>query len=299
MAELIRVGMPTEKTFTILLRHRRSRSARKALQALRDAVQSGRKFHQGLEDRARSWPRYFIELVRCSERAGLLYAGFDEGATHFRKMAAVRRTANMLWMGPAAIIVFGWLIRGLLRLYVGGPPEALQFWGGCLTSVLWIVAVVAVVRLVPPVRRAFDAAILHIPVFGETARDLAIYRFTSCFRYLYIGAVPAWDMVGMAADATGNSSVTRKLKIAAKRVQAGEKFATALAPAEHWPSGYISGLSAAETSGSLDSMLDKLATERREALESRVDKIRKVIEPLIMYAVALTIAYEIAMMLRR
>jgi type II secretory pathway component PulF len=299
MAQLIRAGMPSDKVFAILLRHRRSRVARTALEAVRDAVQSGRRFYEGMEDRARAWPKYFIELVRCSERAGLLHSGFEEGAAHFKQMAAVWKTVNMLWIGPSTIIAFGWLIRGFIRLYRYGPPQAFQFWGDCLISILKIVAVVAIIRFIPPVRRAFDAAIMHLPIAGETARDLIIYRFTSCFRYLYMGAVPAWEMVGMAADATGNTHVTKRLKVAAKRVEAGDKFADALAPAEHWPSGYIAGLSAAETSGSLDSMLDKLATERRQALESRVDKVRKTIEPLIMYVVALTIAYEIVFMLQR
>ena len=78
---------------------------------------------------------------------------------------------------------------------------------------------------------------------------------------------------------------------AAEAVEAGKKFAEALAPVTHWPGGYINELKSGEISGSLETVLNKLADERKEALEMRVAAIRAVTDRIFGFATAMAIAF--------
>ena len=68
-----------------------------------------------------------------------------------------------------------------------------------------------------------------------------------------------------------------------------------MTPGRHlWPPNYIQQLSSGEISGQFEEALDTLARERKEALVTRVQYVRKIVEPAVAYVVALAIAWEIA-----
>lgn len=293
MAELLRSGVPTARIFGVLLAHRRSRRAREALDEVRRHVEAGNNFYEGFAARPRVWPRYFIELIRCSERAGVLYEGFREGAEHFRKLARVRRAAHMMWMSPVVIIVFGWLIRFVLWWAIADLGLALMFGRGCVSAALPVLAVVLLFLYVPPLRELVDRAALGIPVISETVRDLSLYRFTMCFKYLYIGAVPAREIVALAANAVGNTFISRQLRSAAEQVGSGATFAESLGPKMRWPEGFVAQLSQGEISGKLSTVLEDLARQRKEALETRVEVVRKIVEPVVAYVTITAIAWTV------
>ncbi len=293
MAHLLEAGIATDRIFDILGRHGRSRSARDALEQVRRNVEQGRRFSDGFRARARAWPPYFVELVHCSERAGLLYAGFSEGADHFRKMAKVHRAAHMLWMGPVAIVATGWVIRGLLRAYFVGIGSCISFYVDRILFALPFMLVIMLLIHVRLLRRLMDALVLHLPLIAETVRDLSLYQFTTCFRFLYMGAISAPEMVRLAGEAVGNTHLSRRLRAAAVEIEEGSGFAESLGPRIIWPPDYINSLSQAEASGQLDAVLERLARERKEALETRVEAVRKFVEPAVTYVIVLAIVMEL------
>ncbi len=285
MSELLRSGIQSERLFAVMLRYRSKRS-RKALETVRDAVREGLPFHEGFLRSAWAWPPYFVEMARCAEMAGQLQAGFREGAEHFRQMAQVKRAVFKLWFNPVMIVAAFWIAATALV----GP----SFLMGRLQTWVPIVMVILGFLYLPPLRRMLDRAVIHLPLIGEIARDLALYQFTMCFNYLYIGAVSAPEIVRSAARAVGNSEISRRITGAATQVERGTSFAEALKPAYWWPGGYIESIALAEEAGQLQDVLQRLAQQRKEALESRVDKVRRVLEPLAFYAALAAFAVAVS-----
>ena len=293
MAELLRSGVATDRIFALLLRHRRSRRAREAIQEIQRHVAAGESFYEGFAARPRVWPPYFLEVIRCSELAGMLHDGFQEGSEHFRKFARVRRAAHMLWLSPVTIIAFGWVIRFIAWWWIKDLTSAAHFARGCLDVALPVAAVVLAFLYIPRLRELADRAVLGLPIISETVYDLCLYQFTTCFKYLYIAATPAADIVKLAANAVGNTYLARQLRSAAQGVASGGSFAEALQPQLRWPEGYIGQLSQGELAGKLSTVLDYLARQRKEALESRVGVVRKIVETLVAYATVSAIALTI------
>lgn len=301
MAQLLEAAIPLERTFELVRKHCRTNRTCAAIDALRDTVMDGRTFYEGLLAARKAWPAYFIELVRCAEMAGMLHAGFAEGADHFRQLGRVRMSAHKLWLVPVSITVFGWVCIICMWTWFFGIGRGFEVFLGYVRFSAPMVFIVLSCIYVPPLRQALDAVLLGLPLITETVRDLCLYQFTSCFRYLYIGALRAPDIVRYASGAVGNSVLRRKLGAAAEAVEAGSKFAEALAPVTHWPGGYINELESGEVSGSLETILNKLADERKEALEQRVAAIRAVTDRIFGFATVMAIAFaalQIARMLQ-
>ena len=293
MARARKAATPAGRMFEILLRRRRGR-ARRAIEEIRRRVGEGRTFHEGFAACPDVWPRYLIELVRSSERAGMLAEGLSEGADYFRKMGRTLHTVHMLWVAPAIIILFGWLIRLLIRLHFLGMDNALAFGRRGINGVVPLLALIALVVYVRPVRRLFDRILLHLPLVAETVRDLSLYQFTTCFRYLYSGAVTGAEIVCLAAGAMSNRYLAEKAASAGGHVREGFKFSEALGMTQIiWPDDFIGRLSQGEYAGQLDPTLKALAGERKEALENRVEAARGVLQPLAGYLAQFAIAMEI------
>ncbi len=284
LGQMLRAGLSLDRIFEVIGRHRSRRGA-EAVEAVRLAVQSGRSFYEGFNARSDLWPRYFIELIRCSEIAGLLYAGFEEGADHFRKIARMAHAVNMLWLSPLIILSFGWVVNFSLILWFEGRDEALAYLAVTAVGLLPPLAIILAFLLIPPLRQVLDRLLLVIPFAAETVLQLSVYQFTTCFRYLYIGAVSAQEIVRLAAGAVSNSYVRGRVAVAAEPVAKGQSFAEALVHRIHWPPDYIETIANAETSGQLESVLNTLAEEQQFALELRVRTIRNIVERILFYVV--------------
>ncbi len=285
MAELLGAGVHPERIFDLLQRYR-SKRARRALQIVRETVGQGLPFHEGFRRSAWAWPPYFVEMTRCAEMAGQLQAGFREGAIHFRKMAQIKRAIFKLWFSPLMIIVAFWIATALIL----GPGYLVAQAQSCAPLALVILGFI----YVPPLRRILDCTIIHIPFLGEIARDLALYQFTICFNYLYIGAVSAPEIIRSAARAVGNSEISRRIAGTASRVEKGSSFADALRPAFWWPSGYIESIAVAEEAGQLQEILERLAQQHKEVLESRLDKMCRAVTMLVFYVSLAAFAFAVA-----
>jgi type II secretory pathway component PulF len=293
MSALLGAGVPMERIFAILKRGCRREKMREAIETVEAHVAGGKTFYEGFAARAHLWPRYFVEMVRCAELAGQLQAGLGEAAEHFRQLGIVRRKAHMVWISPALIIMFGWVCIIAAYAWFQGPASGWYKLCSYAPRPLPFLILAAVWMYVPPAKQLLDSLLLSLPAVGGVFRDLALYQFTTCFRYLYIGAVSAPDMLHYASLAVTNTSISHSLAPASTRVEEGTRFAEALAPCLHWPNGYIEELHVAEISGNLETSLAKLAAQRREALDTRVNAIRQVVDRLVGYATMLTVAWTI------
>ena len=292
LGQMLRAGLSLDRIFEVIARHR-SRRGVEAVEAVRRAVQDGRSFYEGFKARSDLWPRYFIELIRCSEIAGQLYAGFEEGAEHFRKIGHMTRAANTLWLNPLIILSFGWVVNFCLIAWFKGLNEGFNYLVILSFALLPPLLTILAFLLIPPLRLLLDRLLLVIPFAAETVLQLGIYQFTTCFRYLYIGAVSAQEIVRLAAGAIGNSYMRDRVMGAAERVAQGRSFAEALADRIHWPPDYIETLSNAEISGQLESVLNTLAEEQQFTLELRIRTIRGIVERILFYVVVISIVVTI------
>ena len=139
----------------------------------------------------------------------------------------------------------------------------------------------------------WDLLKLNAPVIGHLFQKLAIARFASTLGTLYASGVPIIQSLHIVAGATGNKVVEKTILEALKSVREGESIVEPLRKSQVFTNLAISMIAVGEESGTLESMLKRVAG----FYEAQVDIILKglagLLEPLIMIFVGLMIAVVI------
>jgi type IV pilus assembly protein PilC len=133
-----------------------------------------------------------------------------------------------------------------------------------------------------PFRNRIDALSLKLPVFGPLLEKATVSRWARTFASLFAAGVPMVEALESVAGAAGNSvfeEATLKLRT---DVATGSSLTSALQVAQVFPNMLIQMVSIGEESGSLDSMVEKVADYYEREVDDAVAGISSLIEPVIM-----------------
>ena len=131
-------------------------------------------------------------------------------------------------------------------------------------------------------RDTLDRFVLKLPIIGEILDKSAVARFGRTLSTTFAAGVPLVDALDSVAGAAGNvvyANAARKIK---EDVSTGQQLQFAMKSSGIFPAMAIQMVSIGEESGSLDEMLDKVATFYEEEVDNMVDGLTSLMEPIIM-----------------
>ena len=130
-------------------------------------------------------------------------------------------------------------------------------------------------------RSKFDKFLIKAPLVGKIVRKVAVARFTRTFSALIGAGVAVLEALDVTARAVGNTVYEESLKSAAKRVQGGEVLSKIIAEDEElYPPIVAQMLSVGEETGQTDKVLVKVADFYEEEVDTAIDSISSIIEPV-------------------
>ena len=147
-----------------------------------------------------------------------------------------------------------------------------------LAGMVW-----AILRYIktPNGKKKFDKFLIKAPLVGKIIRKVAIARFTRTFSALIGAGVAVLEALDVTARAVGNTVYEESLKNAAKRVQSGEVLSKIIAEDEElYPPIVAQMLSVGEETGQTDKVLVKVADFYEEEVDTAIDSISSIIEPV-------------------
>ena len=121
--------------------------------------------------------------------------------------------------------------------------------------------------------RSLDRIVLSLPVIGAMMHKAAIARFARTLGTMSAAGVPLVEALGSVAGATGNivySTVVLKIR---EEVATGQQLQQCMKAANLFPNIVIQMVAIGEESGSLDSMLEKVADFFEEEVDNAVDSL--------------------------
>jgi type IV pilus assembly protein PilC len=155
-----------------------------------------------------------------------------------------------------------------------------------ITPVLAITIIVGTVwwnanKNTDAVRRVVDPLKLKIPVFGQLVRKIAIARFTRNFANMISGGVPILTALNVVGETSGNWVIAQATQRIAESVRTGQSITKPLASEAVFPPMVVQMMAVGEDSGSLDTMLMKIADFYDDEVERMTDALTSLIEPLL------------------
>ncbi|MDH5305813.1 MAG: type II secretion system F family protein, partial [Myxococcales bacterium] len=131
-------------------------------------------------------------------------------------------------------------------------------------------------------RRATDAMFLKAPIFGPLLQKVAVARFTRTLGTMIASGVPILDGLDIVAKTAGNLVIEEALMDVKAAISEGKTIAEPLREAEVFPGMVTQMISVGEETGAMENMLSKIADFYDEEVDTAVDALTSLLEPVMM-----------------
>jgi general secretion pathway protein F len=262
----------------------------------------GRTLAEGLGAFPNVFPEIYRATVSAGEQSGHLDAVLERMADYTENRQVLQQKIRNAMIYPVLLTVICFGIVGLLLGYV--VPEVVRvFEAGerelpILTRILiassdflrawWWLLFAGVVGVIwgfrrwvrePAARFRFDAFKLRLPLIGRVARGNNAARFARTFAILTASAVPVLEALRIAGEVVTNAPMRQAVRDAAVRVREGAPIARSLGASKLFPPMLVHLVASGETSGELESMLDRAAANQERELDGVVNTAVGILGP--------------------
>lgn len=306
MATMLKSGVPLIQAFDIVAGGVEKDALKKMIYSIKNDVASGTNFATALSNHPRHFDDLFCNLVSAGEQSGSLETMLDRIATYKEKTEALKAKIKKAMTYPIAVLVVGVIVSAILLIKVVPQFESVfQGFGADLPAFTkfvislseiaqsyWYIALGIVVAAGFAFREAMfrsekfhdsmDRFSLKIPVIGDILHKASIARFARTLATTFAAGVPLVDALESAAGASGNVVYRNAILQIRNGVSTGQSLKNATLMTGVFPNMAVQMVAIGEEAGSLDEMLDKVATFYENEVDNAVDSLTSLMEPFIM-----------------
>jgi type IV pilus assembly protein PilC len=304
MATMIGSGLSLLRTLTILADQVESKRLAKIMGEVRDDVETGVSFSDAVGKHDKDFPPLMINMIKAGETGGFLDKALESTAENFEKEVALRGTIKSAMTYPVVVLVMSLVAVVVMLLFIVPIfQDMFTNLGGKLPlpTMMLVYASRAMPYVVPAglvvgigfsiwwrtnknsvkVRSRLDPLKLKLPVFGVLLRKIAIARFARNFSNMIGAGVPILTALRIVGEVSGNYVLEEALVEVAESVRQGESIAGPLTASGVFPSMVTQMIAVGEDSGSLQTMLEKVADFYDQEVKSTTESLTALIEPLL------------------
>jgi type IV pilus assembly protein PilC len=125
-----------------------------------------------------------------------------------------------------------------------------------------------------------DRFLLKVPVLGDVLRKGAVARFTRTLGTLISSGVPILTGLEITARTSGNRVIQAAIMAARASIREGETISAPLRESNVFPPMVVQMISVGEETGALDDMLTRIADFYDSEVDTAVDALTSLIEPI-------------------
>ena len=304
-ATMIDAGLPLVQCLDILGTQQENAAFKKIILQIKSDVESGSTFSDALGKHVKVFDRLYVNLVAAGEVGGILDTILNRLAAYLEKNEALRRKVKSAMVYPASVSVIALIVVVVMLVKVIPVFEKMfKDFGGVLPAPTqmvinvshfmqsWILYMIAGVVLAafllkriyatPGGRSFFDTVFLKVPVFGDLLRKVAVARFSRTLSTMLSSGVPILDALEIVARTAGNVVVEREILRTKGSIAEGKTIAEPLQGSKVFPGMVVQMISVGEQTGAMDAMLGKIADFYDDEVDTAVDALTSLLEPLLM-----------------
>jgi general secretion pathway protein F len=319
LATLVASALPLDECLQAAAEQTRKSSTKALLLQVRSKVAEGHTLAHAMAQFPQAFGDMYRAMVNAGEQAGQLGPVLEQLADHTENRQHTAQKLQMALIYPFVLI--GVAIAVVTALMVFVVPEmvgifaqtktdlppltvALIATSDFLTNHGWILGL-AIVVLVMTIRRLLknpnykklsDAVLLRIPGIRRVLIGMDTARFSSTLSILMASGVPLLDALRIAGAVMNNLVLRAASKEVAGKVQEGSSLNRALSQEEFFPPMMVHMVASGETSGELETMLERSASNQERELEATLGTVMGLFEPImvvVMGGLVLTIVMAI------
>jgi general secretion pathway protein F len=303
LATLVKSGLPLEEALLAVSQQTDKPRVRSVILGVRSRVMEGHALADGLAEFPGSFPEIYRATVAASEQSGHLDAVLERLADYTDNRQQLRsRTLNAM-LYP--VLLFVVCVAIVFFLLVSVVPKVVEVFRSSdaelplLTQLLiagsdfmrqyglWLVIAIAVAIFlftrwlrVEANRRRWHRLLLTLPLVGKVVRGSNTARFARTLSTLTASTVPVLEALRISSEVVSNLPMKGAVEDAAVRVREGAPIGRSLGAARVFPPMMIHLISSGETSGELDTMLERAAVHQERELDAILQAVVSLLSPL-------------------
>jgi len=303
---MMSAGVPLVQSFEIIGRGHDKPQMQDLVLGVKSDVEGGTSLADALEKQPKYFDALFCNLVGAGEQSGALESLLDKIATYKEKTEELKAKVKKALFYPIAVLVVAFIVCVILLIFVVPQFQSIfegfgadlpaftqmvvnlsefvqaKWWAVFLGIAVAIFGFKYAKQRSPAMRRSLDIMSLKIPVIGGILEKSAQARFARTLATMFAAGVPLVEAMESVAGATGNAlyyEATMKMK---DDVSTGTQLQQSMKQTGVFPNMMVQMVSIGEESGSLDEMLSKVADFYEAEVDSLVDGLSSLLEPIIM-----------------
>ncbi len=309
LSTMFSAGLTIEKAISDLERMEKQKKFARVLRRISDDIRKGFSLSEAMEQHPGVFNPLYVALVQAGEVSGTLHTVLDELSDYLEKIEDTQRKVMSAMAYP--IFVFVFLIVVVWGMFYYIIPQFQEVYNNFnadlpaptviainisnfirsnifLTILFLIIAVVAffLVYLTDRGRFVMDRVKLKIPVIGGVINNSIMSKFSRTFSILMAAGVPIMDTMELTENVVQNAVVEGAVRKARVLVKEGYGVANAFKRTAMFPSTLLQMLSTGEETGDMDKLLGKAAQFYEKQVDSVIDRLTSLIEPLLIISMA-------------
>ena len=310
-ATMINSGLSMLRALSVLEEQTENKKLATVLGQVRGDVEAGIALSDALEKHPKVFSPLYINMVRAGEIGGILDEVLNRLATQLEKDDSIRRAVKSAMVYPImiasfALIVMLGMVLFLIPVFAGmykelgnaklpmltrmmvGASDTMKSWKGVIVFVV-VIALVVIIRKAKHTDKGteiWDRFKLHVPMgIGEVIRKIAVARFSRTLGTLVSSGVPILQAIEITGKSAGNVVIEHAMNAVQVSVKEGQTISAPLKNSSVFPDMVVQMISVGEETGSLDSMLQKVADFYEDEVNAAVKSLTSILEPIMMLGV--------------
>jgi type IV pilus assembly protein PilC len=280
-----------------------------AIVAVRKDVEAGLPLSDALARHPKIFDPLFVSMTRAGETGGMLDESLIRVADQLEKADSLRRQVKSAMTYPAVVLTFaGAVLLALVAFLVPVFIGVFKQFGGSLPPITkatvmlsqaitgyWFVMIGLTVGTVYAFRKwkrsewgrpQWDRFRLRVPMkIGDIVQKVALARWSRTLSALVSAGVPLLQALDITGKTAGNNVIEQAMAGVIESVKSGGTIAEPLKDSPVFPAMVSHMVSVGEETGSLDTMLSKIADFYEDQVDAAVKALTSILEPVMIVIV--------------
>lgn len=319
LATLVSSNLPLDECLQAAAEQSRKTRIKGTLLQVRSRVAEGHTLAYAMGEFPQVFNEMYRAMVNAGEHAGFLGPVLEQLADYNEQRQYTQQKLKMAMIYP--VILMGVAVSVVVALMVFVVPELVGIFAhtkaklplltrgliatsdflldyGSWLLVGLVLSVVIFRRLLrdPGRKRWWHGLMLRTPGISGLVTAMDTARFASTLSILMASGVPLLESLRIAGQVLTNLVLRSDSELVAERVQEGSSLHRALHHSGRFPPMMVHMVASGETSGELETMLDRSAINQERELEMTLGTMMSIFEPMmvvVMGGLVLTIVLAV------
>jgi len=318
LSTLFSAKVPLLKSLMALARQSDNLYFRQIISEVASDIEGGSIFSKALANHPKVFDDFFVNMIRSGEVSGTLENTLLYLADYLERQHYLNSKVKNAMVYPA-FILFGFLVIGVLMMVmvipnltkileesgqelplatkaIIGLSDFLRNWGWLLLVILFGGAgyIAYLFKNSIAFRHYWHGLKIKIPILGKIFKKIYISRLADNLSTLITGGISILQALQVSADVVGNL-VFRDIILEAKdQVRAGGTISGSFEKYPEIPNLVVQMIATGEQAGALDDILKKMSSYYSKEIDTTVDTLSQLIEPILIVVLGIGVAFLVA-----